>query len=240
VIRKGYNALFPGITADGKDEDGKDELEKISLDLDDEPEFISPTKFDLSTIKSGDNVFIIGKHDNHSVIKKILEMHDSVPINTIVTPLEFIDNFYRKKLSDQHIVNENYSPALIKQYVDYKRENIRSFMVDDTEGFVILYNCLNRELLDDIHLTDLLDNSQVYQSITVISASNPSTLTKVKSNIDYLCIITSKHILYKQIIYDEYIKNLMSYKNFSEILMNHKVILIDFKNTGNVYYIDEV
>ncbi|RPJ79413.1 MAG: hypothetical protein EHM20_01460, partial [Alphaproteobacteria bacterium] len=84
VIRKGYNALFPGITADGKDEDGKDELEKISLDLDDEPEFISPTKFDLSTIKSGDNVFIIGKHDNHSVIKKILEMHDSVPINTIV------------------------------------------------------------------------------------------------------------------------------------------------------------
>jgi hypothetical protein len=244
VLRKGYQAVFAGIPVDDESDLTTAREEKV-LENDQkavivsEIEIVEPTRFDLSTIKTGDNIFIIGKKDSHCVIRKILETHENVPINTIVTPVEFIDTFYRKRISDEQvIISENYSPALIKQYIDYKRENVRSFIIEENDGFVILYNCLNRTCLDDTNLTDLLDNGNVYQSITIISASNPSTLTKVKSSIDYLCILAHDHILYKQIIYDEYIKNLMTYKNFSDILKANSIILIDFKNGGAVYFVD--
>jgi len=204
------------------------------------------TKFDLSKISAGDNVFIVGKSDNDQIIKNILEKNEKT-INTIITPNSSLDAFYKPKLSDNFTLENVYNTSIIKNVIDYKKDSSASTLGDadsdsaddddDLDSFIILDNCFKKITADDSNLTDLLDNGSMYNTITVVTVTNPASMLDVKSNIDYLCIMVNKHILFNQIIYDEYCKNVINRIDYDEIIDRYSMIIIDFKNTGNVYYL---
>jgi len=194
-------------------------------------------KFEISKITTGDNVFVIGKIDNHSLIKTIVEAQNK-PINTLVTSSEYLDTFYRNKLVDNYTLKDKYDTSIIKKFIDYKKENINSFIVDDEpDGFIVLHNCINKITYDDSNLIDLLDNGLRYKAVTLVTVTNPSSILDIKSSIDYLVIMSNQHILYNQIIYEEYCKDIISREDYNSLRDFYSVIIIDFKDSGKIYYI---
>ena len=73
-------------------------------------------------------------------------------------------------------------------------------------------------------------------------ASHPIEFSKYfKSSIDYLCIFNNTHIIYINLIYDEYFKNIMMYDEYIYLLENYTTdngcLIVDLKNKGIIYYL---
>lgn len=198
-------------------------------------------KFNLSDIKIGDNIFIIGRRNRGktTVIGKILEDNKSVPISTVISPTNNLEIYYDKIYNG--IIHKKYNSDILGKFIKTQIENINSHIIEDNEYFIILDDCLLEVDCNDNNLTDLLVNGYFYQTINIIAASNPFRFGKYfKTTMDYIFIFKDTHLLYIKLIYEEYFKDIIEYKEFVELMDdytdNYGCIIIDFKNGGNLYY----
>lgn len=194
--------------------------------------------FNLSDIKIGNNILIIGKHKTGktTLISKILDFHNEIHTDIIISPTECLEKVYKK-----YNVIPYYNSSIIKDFIKNQKENINDSTISCNECFIVLDNCFLQSEYNDPNLTDLLINGYYYKTINIIAAAYPLEFSKYfKSSIDYLCIFNNTHIIYINLIYEEYFNHLLKYNDYIKLLnkytTNYGCIIIDFKNNGKIYY----
>jgi len=134
-----------------------------------------------------------------------------------------------------------YNPSIIEKFIKTQKDNINKKLISCNECFVVLDNCFLNTDYNDYHLTDLLVNGKIYKTINIISATSLHPFSKYfKPNIDYLCVFNNTHIIYINLLYEEFFKNIIDYKEYIYLLdkytQNYGCIIVDFKDKGKMYY----
>lgn len=200
-------------------------------------------EFDLERLKTGDNIFIVGRRNSgkSTLISKIINYFKDIPVELVISPTEILERFYIKGKKYINHIHHEYKTELIGKMIKKQKDNINSHIIEDNERFIVLDNCLLLSEFNDKNLTDLLINGFFYKTINIIAAAYPIGFGKYfKTSIDYLFIFRDTHVLYIKLIYDEYFKELMGYKEFiylfNKYTNNYNCIVIDFKDNGKLYY----
>lgn len=86
-----------------------------------EKQELNLTKFNLSDIKIGNNILIIGKHKTGktTLISKILDFHNEIHTDIIISPTECLEKVYKK-----YNVIPYYNSSIIKDFIKNQKENI--------------------------------------------------------------------------------------------------------------------
>lgn len=99
--------------------------------------------FDLDNIKTGDNIFIVGRRNTGktTLINKILKKKDTIPVEFVVSPTESLERIYNK-IHINGLIYKTYKSEILQRFIQNQIDNINSHIIEDNECFIILDNCL--------------------------------------------------------------------------------------------------
>ena len=180
------------------------------------------------------NIFIIGRPGSGktTLILEIINWFSS-NVDIIISPTESLERFYIKNVPKAKIIYKHYSPDFISRFVKKQVVDINDHIIDEKPSVIVLDNCLMDSGKDNV-LTDLLVNKNFYKITNLISSSHPFDFGKYfVSSMDFIVIFKEEHYIFKEQLYNEYVKPLMTKKEFYELfnLSDHQALVINCKTS---------
>jgi hypothetical protein len=193
-------------------------------------EDITITKFNLNQLPQSFKIYIIGEIDSTQILQDIISFEDK----------SFIENSLVICNSD----SKKYSDIGLKTAVGYNQSIVMKHLKNDTEGCLILDNCLNSECdwIYNLTMADVL-KYQTKKSIILITYKPIPFTKEIIKQFDFLYLL--KYLSCDNIrqIYD-HIKNIFqTYSVFKDyyfsLTQNSPAMVLDNK-TKSTFMIDKV
>lgn len=200
-------------------------------------------KFDINRIRDNCTVVLIGKRNTGKsvLVKDILSHHSSLPVGTVISPTERVNQFYGKMIPSVFIHDEFTSNII--ENVRIRQEMIMKSMIKekdtfgvtkiDPRAFLILDDCLYDESWSkDKNTKFFFMNGRHISLFFIITMQYPLGVPpNLRTNIDYVFILRENVIGNRRRIYDNYAGMFPSFDIFCQVMdqctQNFECLVID-------------
>jgi hypothetical protein len=187
------------------------------------------SKFNFNKIYMGGIIFIISENqsDKLLLVNNILYyLHNDVPVGTIITLGENINNNYKNIIPDKFIYNE-YNSEIIDNYIKRQRYITKTKFDEYNKfnksyinpyAFLLIDNCEEKNINDCRSMYQLFCNSRSYRSNTIITLQNNYIKPSIRGNVDYVFIFPTDDIKIRKNTYEQYGGMFKSFEIFSQVM----------------------
>jgi hypothetical protein len=211
-------------------------------------------KFDIAKVKSDNTVLVIGKRATGKsfLVRDLLSYHQDLPVGTVISTKEQVDEFYTKMIPEKFIHAEC-TTNLIEKFrirqdnISKTRRNDVGFYgksLIDPRAFLVLDNCFfDRYWVKDNNMKYLIFNNRQIYLFLIITMSYPMTIPpNIKANMDFVFIFRENSQSSRKLIYESYAHMFSSFEVFSQVMdqftQNYDCLVID--NTSTSTEIEDV
>jgi len=207
-------------------------------------------KFDVSRIKKGNNIVMIGKKNTGKsfLAKKIIYELRDIPIACVISPTEEANHFYGDMMPPIFI-HGDYSAEIISKLV--QRQKLIGRKIDkqleqcgrtdiDPNCLLILDDCMYnaKEWGNDTNMKRIFMNGRHHNITMLITLQFSLGInTSARSNIDFIFILRENFISNRKRLYEHYAGMFPSFDIFNQVMdqctEDFHCLVIDNTSTSN-------
>ena len=173
-------------------------------------------RFDMSSINDDSIVVMLGKRRTGKsyLVKDLLWYHQDLPVGTVVSPTECVNEFY-SSIVPSLFIHDAVTPELLASFVRRQRLITKRMTRDiarmgaskiDPRAFLLLDDCLyDKTWANNEQIRFLFMNGRHIKSLVLITMQYPLGIPpNLRTNIDYTFILRENNVSIQKRIFDNY------------------------------------
>lgn len=206
-------------------------------------------RFDMSSINDDSIVVMLGKRRTGKsyLVKDLLWYHQDLPVGTVVSPTECVNEFY-SSIVPSLFIHDAVTPELLASFVRRQRLITKRMTRDiarmgaskiDPRAFLLLDDCLyDKTWANNEQIRFLFMNGRHIKSLVLITMQYPLGIPpNLRTNIDYTFILRENNVSIQKRIFDNYAGMFPNFQAFSDVLSqttsNHECLVIHNGSTSS-------
>ena len=179
-------------------------------------------KFNMKWIKSDKICVFIGKRGSgkSTTVKDLLFHLRNIPVGTVISPSEKLNNFY-SGIIPPLFIHDEYSSELIQKVLE-RQLNVIKNGASNPYAFLIMDDCLfDNTWQKDIKMREIFMNGRHYKLLVIITMQYPLGIPPIlRTNVDYLFIGHENITSNRKRIYEHYAGIFPNFDIFCQVLDN--------------------
>jgi hypothetical protein len=185
-------------------------------------------KFDMSSIRDDKIVVLIGKRETGKsfLVKDLLYYHQDIPMGTVVSPTEKMNQYFSKIIPPLFIHHE-YNHQIVQNFLK-RQDRIVTKMVKgvpeyqnvDPRSFLLFDDCLaDNQWVKEKSIRTLFMNGRHYKAMFIITMQFALGITpNLRTNIDYVFILREPNFSNRKKLYEHYCGMFPTFEIFCQVM----------------------